>query len=235
VGEPNGAGGVEKGDFYQVTLPAGGGTPVFTNLTNTSGDTAVPVLSKGEIETSDGVYQIPGQTGMVFYVDGPSGQGEIYRLSGTTGDVDLVRSGIASVDFIERAGSSFVLGILHDLPTQRELIQVPFDHALSSTSLGIFGTLETFAAHAGNASGTFAGLVNVTGGQRLVRFSLTGGTVEVLPGTAQAGPTLGFEPAGAVVAAVKDSVRAYFIAWEPSGSVDVYGSGPLQSFVLPAE
>jgi hypothetical protein len=235
VGEPNGAGGVEKADFYQVTLPAGGGAPVFSNLTNTSGDASAPFLSKGEIETSDGIFQIPGQVGMVYYVDGPSGQGEFYRLSGTDGDVDLVRSGVAALDFIERAGASFVLGILHDEPEQRELVQVPFDHLLPPTSLGTFGALETFASHAGDATGTFAGVLNTSGGQRLLRYDLANGTSSILPGTAQAGPTLGFDGSGGVLAAVKSNVVAYFISWSASDEVGVYGSGPLQSYVLPAE
>ncbi len=234
VGESNGAGGVEKGDFYVATLPAGGGTPVFGNLTNTSGDGAAPFLSKGEIETSDGVFQIPGQTGMVYYVDGPSGQGELYRLDGPSGDVDLVRSGVAGLDFIERAGSNFVMGILHDQPSQHELVRLPFDHTQPTASLGIFGLAETFASHAGSASGTFAGILNVTGGQQLLQISLPSGSASYLPGTVLYGSTLGFDTSGSVLAAARNSTTAFFFSWSTSGAVSSHGSGPLQSFVLPA-
>lgn len=235
VGEANGAGGVEKGDFYQATFSAGGGAPVFTNLTNTSGDGAVPFLSKGDIETSDGVFLMPNQSGLVYYVDGPSGQGEYFRLNAANGNVSMIRSGVAGVDFIERAGASFVLGILHDQPSQRELIRVPFDHAAPATSLGVFPVLETFASHAGNAAGTFASVQNVTGGQRLFQIDAASGNGIVLAGTAPFGPTLGFDGGGNVLAAPKSATAAYFISWSPLGSVTLYGTGPTSSYVLPAE
>lgn len=235
VGEENGAGGVEKGDFYQATFPLGGGAPLFTNLTNTSGDGAAPFLEKGEIETSDGVFLIPDQSGLVYYVDAPSDQGQYFRLDSTTGAVSLVRDGVAGIDFIERAGTSFVLGILHDEPSQRELIQIPFDFDEPATSLGFFPVLQTFASHAGSSTGTFAGVQNVTGGQRLLQIDAATGNGLVLPGTATFGTTLGFDGGGNVLAAPRSSTAAYFISWSPAGSVALYDTGPTQSYVLPAE
>lgn len=232
VGEPNGVGGIEKGDLYRVNFPSGGGAPVFSNLSNTSGDSAAPFLLKGELETSDGIYQIPGQTGSVYFVDGSSGQGEVYRMNGDTGQVTLVRSGVDQLDFIERAGAHFVLGILHDQPAQRELIRIPFDHAQPATSLGIFASTTTFPTHAGNAAGIFAGTFSVTGGQRIFQVDLASGTTSTLPDVIPFGPVLGFDGIGSVLSSFQSGTLAYFLSWVPGGGF-LYGSGPSGSLVLP--
>jgi hypothetical protein len=235
VGEANGIGGVEKADVFTATFAAGSTTPTFVNLTNTSGNAAAPFLSKGDVETTDGIYQIPGELGVVYYVDGPSGQGQVNRLDGASGQVDLIRNGIAAVDFVERVGSSYVMGILHDQPAQRELLQIPFDHAKPPKSLGIFPSTQAFTSHSARLDGTFAGLLNVTltGGQQLWRFHLPSGAVDSVPGTYPFGATLGFDGSGAVLAAPRDSSRTWFLAWSDADTLAFYGSGPLQSLVLP--
>jgi hypothetical protein len=235
VGEPNGIGGIEKGDLFRARFPLGGGVPLMTNLSNTSGDTVAPFTTKGELETSDGIFQIPGQNGSVYFVDGPSGQGEVYRLNGTTGVPTLVRSGVSALDFIERAGSNFVLGILHDQPSQRELLRIPFDQSQPATSIGLLPGSVTFASHAGNLAGTFAGAINVVGGQRAFQVFLPTGTSAVWPDLMQSSPLVGFDGSGAVLSSVQGPTRSYFVSWALGGSGQLYGSGPLQSLVLPAD
>jgi hypothetical protein len=231
VGEPNGAGGIEKGDIYRATFPLGGGAPVFSNLSNTSGDAAEPFLLKGELETSDGIYQIPGQTGSVYFVDGSSGQGEVYRLNGDTGTALLVRSGVEQLDFIERAGPNFVLGILHDQPAQRELLQVPFDQAQPAASLGTFPSTTLFQARTGNSAGIFAATYTLTGGERIFQLDLVGGGSASLPDVVNFGPVLGFDGAGAVLSSF-DSGLSYLFSWVPGGGT-LHDSGRLGSIVLP--
>lgn len=231
VGETNGAGGVERADFYQVTFPSGGGAPAIVNMTNTSGDTTVPFLSKGDLETSDGCFQIPGQSGFVYFVPYSSGQGEVYRMNPATGVDQLIASGIAQFDLIERVGTSFVVQIQHDLDLQHELMRIPFDHSQPAQSLGVFAT--SLASHAGNAAGTFAGVFNTGGSQRLLQVSPSG-SMTVLPDSALFAPTLGFDGSGAVLAVAMDALHAYLFSWSAAGSAFLYDTGPTQSYVLPA-
>jgi len=232
VGEPNGAGGIEKGDIYRVTFPLGGGQPAFSNLSNTSGDAVAPFDFKGDLETSDGIYQIPGQTGSVYFVDGSSGQGQVYRLNGTTGQVSLVRNGVAQLDFIERAGSSFVLGILHDQPAQRELLRIPFDHAQPTATLGLFGATTLFPAHAGSPAGIFTATFTTGGAQRIFQFDLASGTGLALPNILPFGPVLGFDGNGAVLASFSLAGASFAFSWVPGGG-ELYPAVPLGSIVLP--
>jgi hypothetical protein len=234
VGEPNGAGGVENGDLYRADFPAGNGAPTFTNLTRTSGDLSAPFTTKGELETSDGIYQIPGQAGAVYFVDGSSGEGEVYRLNGATGALALVRDGVAELDFIERAGADFVLGILHDQPEQRELLRVPFEHALPAASLGILSSTSTFLSRAGNPSGLFAGALNVTGGQRILQVHVPTGAGALWQDVLTYGPVLGFDGSGAALTSVQAGSASHFVAWSLGSGSGSYGSGPLGSLVLPA-
>lgn len=233
VGEFNGVNGIEKADFYRARFPLGGGATQFTNLTNTSGDGTVPFDFKGDIETSDGMYQIPGGAGSIYFVPGSSGQGELRRLDAGAGNTQLIRSGVAALDFVEAAGPSFVLGIEHDQPAQRELLRLPFDLAQPATSIGLFGLTQTAFAHNGNATGRFAFAQNLTGAQRLAQVQLPGGASNQLSGPMQVGPVLGFDGGGAVLATIQDATRAYFVGWDLSGAMGMYGSGPAGSLVLP--
>ncbi len=233
VGEPNGAGGIENADLYQVTFPANNSAPTFENVSNTSGDGVAPFLVKGDIETSDGFYQVPGQPRFVYFVSGSSGQGKIIYLDAATRTSQLVRDGIAQLDFVEHAGTNFVLGLLHDQPHQRELIARPFDPALPSTSLGIFPGAQTLARTAGNAAGVFTGILNVGALQQLGQVSVPSGLGNLFGSTTQFGPMLGFDGSGAVLTSIQTSTRTLFVSWKLGGSLGLYDQSAL-GLVLPA-
>jgi len=234
VGEPNGAGGIENGDFYLARVPAGGALQL-TNLTNTSGDGSAPFDEKGDLETADGHYQIPGELGALFFVPGSSGQGFLMRLDAVTGTMDVLRSGVEHLDFVERVGAGFVAGILNDQPTQRELVFVPFDHALGATSLGLFPGTTTFGATAGNAQGLFTTILGITGGEQLGRIQLPAASAMVQSTAPQVyGPTLGFDPLGNVLASVELAGSTYPFSWLASGKSAVYLTGGAPGMVLPA-
>jgi hypothetical protein len=234
VGEPNGAGGIEKGDFYRATFPAGGGALQLTNLTNTSGDVIAPFDEKGDLETADGLYQIPGELGIVFFVPGSSGQGFLMRLDAVSGTVDVLRTGVAHLDFVERVGAGFVAGILHDQPAQRELVFVPFDHALDATSHGLFAGTTTFGASTGNAQGLFGSIIGITGGEQLGRLQLpAGGATMQYPAPLVYGPTLGFDPSGNLLATVQLGSSTFHFSWLASGKSAVYKTSGAPGMVLP--
>jgi hypothetical protein len=233
VGEANGAGGIEKGDFYQAAFPAGGGAPVLTNLSNTSGDTTAPFDFKGDIESSDGIYQIPGKTGSVYFVPGRSGRGSIYRLDGASGTSTLLYGDVASIDFVESVSSSFVFGLLREQPSQRELVKIPFDHASPATALGAFPASTTFGAHGGSTAGTFVAVVSVTGGEQLLQIFVPTGNGALWPDVLNYGPLVGFDGSGRALASVHLSSQSFFAAWALGSNGSLYGAGPSQSIVLP--
>lgn len=234
VGEPNGAGGIENGDFYRARFPVGGGALQLTNLTNTSGDGLAPFDEKGDLETSDGIYQIPGELGTVFHVPGSSGQGFLMRMDAATGTVDVLRSGVDQLQFVERVGAGFVAGILHDQPAQRELVYVPFDHALGATSLGFFASTTTFGATAGNAQGLFGSIIGISGGEQLGRLQLPAGSATIqYPTPLVYGPTLGFDPNGNLLATVQLGSSTFHFSWLASGKSAVYQTNGATGMVLP--
>lgn len=235
VGEPNGVGGIENADFYRATFPVGGGAMQLSNLTNTSGDGVAPFEEKGDLETADGIYQIPGQLGTVFHVPGSSGQGFIMRMDAVTGSTDVLRSGVDLLESVERAGAGFVLGILNDQPVRRELLHVPFDHALPVTSLGLLPVGASFGATAGNVQGLYGSRISVAGGSQLGRVQLPGTSPTYQYPTPLAyGPTLGFDPAGNLLATVTLGSTTYHFSWLASGKSAVYSAGGAPGFVLPA-
>ena len=235
VGEPNGAGGIENADFYRATFPVGGGALQLSNLTNTSGDGIAPFEEKGNLETTDGIYQIPGELGTVFHVPGSSGQGFVMRLDAPTGNVDVLRSGVDLLQSVERAGAGFVLGILNDQPATRELLYVPFDHNQGATSLGLLAPGASFGPTTGNSLGTYGSLVNVTGGRQLGRVQVPGGTSNYQYPTPLAyGPTLGIDPAGNLLATVTLGATTYHFSWLASDKSAVYFAGGGPGLVLPS-
>ncbi|NOT30065.1 MAG: hypothetical protein HOP15_06410 [Planctomycetes bacterium] len=233
VGEPNGAGGMENSDLYLATFPASGSAPTFQNATNTSGNSAAPFVTKGEIDTSDGIYQVPGELGFVYFVSGSSGQGQIYHLDDATGTNHLIRDGIDELNFVERAGANFVLGVLHDQPSQRELVAIPFDGTLPATSLGMFPGSVTISPTAGNVAGTFAGIVNVGGLQQLGQVFVPSGAGSLYQTPLQFGPTLGFDGSGEVLTSFQATTRTRFVSWPLGGSFYQHGQS-LLGHVLPA-
>jgi len=235
VGEPNGVGGIENADFYQAIFPFGGGALQLSNLTNTSGDVVAPFDEKGELETSDGIYQIPGEFGVVFHQAGSSGQGFVKRLDAVTGTVDVLRSEVDLLESIERAGAGFVLGILNDQASGRELLFVPFNHASGASSLSLLASGATFGATTGNAQGLYGSLIQMPGGLQLGRVQLpsTSSTYQY-PTPLAYGPSLGFDPAGNLLATVTLGTSTYHFSWLASGKSAVYFAGGTPGMVLPA-
>lgn len=232
VGEGNGAGGVEKADLYLADFSSGAAAPSLTNLSATSGDSVAPFLEKGDLETSDGIYQVPGKLQFVYYVPGSSGQGFIYHLDGATGNVDTIRNGVAQMNYIEQAGSNFVVGILQDHSSQRELLAIPFDHSRPSPSLAYFPGAQTMARTSGNAAGGFAGILNVGTSQMLGQLDVNTQTGDLVNTPARYGPVVGFDGAGRVLASLQTPTNTYFVTWVPGAPLQFYSSSP-QGLVLP--
>jgi hypothetical protein len=234
VGERDGQGGIEKGDFYRAAFPAGGGALTLTNLSNTSGDSQEPFLDKGLIDSEDGLHRLPGADGILFYQGGSSGQGMLKRLDAAAGTVDLVRSGVSAVEWIELAGTNFVTSILHDQPEQRELLRIPSALHLPARSLGMFDLSESFKARAANPAGTFAATLTVPGGDWLGRVHFPTGAGGLFSTTLRSyGPTLGFDGSGLVLGSVVVGPSTYYFAWGGPGAIGLYPAGGGAGFVLP--
>jgi hypothetical protein len=234
VGERDGLGGIEKGDFYRATFPAGGGALTLTNLSNTSGDSQEPFLDKGLIDSEDGLHRIPGADGILFYQDGSSGQGMLKRLDAEAGTVELVRSGVSAVEWIELAGTNFVTSILHDEPEQRELLRIPSALHLPARSLGMFDLSESFPARCASPAGTFAATLSVPGGEWLGRVHFPTGAGGLFSTTPRSyGPTLGFDGSGLVLGSVVVGPSTYYFAWGGPGAIGLYPAGGGAGFVLP--
>jgi hypothetical protein len=127
-------GGVEGLDFYLVKTPAGGGAPVITNITLTSGDTVQP-FTKGAIDPTRGAYRIPGEPRLIVRDDAGSG-GRVSVVDLAAATVTPIVLGAEEVRSIERHGSRYLMTVERDLagPLTHDLV-IADVATLSSTTL----------------------------------------------------------------------------------------------------
>jgi len=231
VGERNGAGGIENADIYRATFT--NGNMALSNMSNTSGDTTVPFTSKGNLETTDGVHVFPDRSGSLYFIPGSSGQGTLSRLDYGTGLVDVVRTGVSAMTFIERGVGGLVVGIVHDSPVQRELLFVPSDKTQPVQTMGMFALSETFGDVDVSSLGLFAGTINVVGGRMLGTYQLPAGPDNLFSATPRSfGPVLGFDPVGSVLASVTSGQTTAFFAWSGSAT-SIFPTSGASGFILP--
>jgi hypothetical protein len=232
VGEANGIGGVEHADAFRASFA--GGSMALTNLSQTSGETTAPFLQRGDIDTSDGIYGIPGRNAAVIFVSGSSGQGSVLRMDGDSGMVETLRTSIDLVPFVDATGSDLVLGLHHDLPGPYELLRVPFDPALPAVSLSTGSPVDAVLRHATSPDGYLAVIVPSGGAESLGRIFVPTGLIEEATTTPHLyGPTLGFDGSGAVLATVQIGGTNRVVAWDGPGGFSNYPAGGGDAFVLP--
>lgn len=232
VGEGDGAGGIENADAFQANFA--GGQLILTNLTQTSGETQAPFLQKGSVDTSDGIYGIPGRNGSVFFQSGSSGQGFLKRMDAGTGVVETLRTAVDAVGFLDATGADFVFGLVHDTPGPYEILRVPFETSLPAVTLSTSSLATQVLRHATSPDGYFAAILPYSGKESLARVFVPSGLGETASTTPRFyGPTLGFDGVGAVLASVQIGTSTFVFSWDGPGGIGNYATGGGAAFALP--
>lgn len=232
VGEADEAGGVDGADVYQVVLDPQSGATTVTNLSNTSG-TLVPPFTKGTLKADAGVWQLEGFPGLLVFHDLSSNQGELAVVRAGQSGLQVLRTGVASVEAVARAGGRIGL-ITCATAGASELVSLP----TTLDALTLHASLPsgfTLSAIAGRDDGWVGVLLDVPGGGSWIgRVHLPTSAAEVLIELAlPLGRTLGFTPERLGFALDFTPQRSVGVTWGFGGQLGLYPMGGLPGFLLP--
>jgi hypothetical protein len=128
IGEPSLDFGVdlESADFFEVQLDTNG-TPSFTNLTMTSGQSAPPFLAAPQM-TPTFVRWLPAAGAFLMYDEQSGGTGRIVAVRPGVNGVQVLMNDVKQVDFIEQVGNRVVISLrLATGLRQHQLVKLPSD------------------------------------------------------------------------------------------------------------
>ena len=237
VGERNDEpqGGIENLDFYRVELPDGSGVPVLTNLTLSSGAAQPPFGGDSSIDPQDGVYRTPAGDRLLYH-DSAQGSGSLHVLDLATGVDATVLTNVKSLDAVEAVGADLALSLRREVTEKkRELARFPAEGPPAVQVLASLPDDVVLDRLCGGPDGRL-GLVLALGLQEfLIQLHLptgSGGALLYVP--AQYGPTLGYSPAGKLLASGSVGGGApLFAGWNLAGPPALYAAPPAPGLVLP--
>jgi hypothetical protein len=222
---------IEDLDYYAVTL-APDGTPVFANLTGTSGDHQPPFAGGSTIEPI-GAALVPGTDRLVVYDEqGNNGPLLAIESSGSTTLADAVRE----LWFVERVGTTLVFGLERLVGGQdRPEVHVLAAGAGATQVVGSPGITGDLTDALAGPDGRVAFVLRVPMAEFVWVCNPSALTLDTL--TARPliyGPTLAFTSSGLLALTVGGPFGPTVkIGWDAPGAITrlPVGSGP--GFVLP--
>ena len=187
VGEsaPLEEGGIENADFFRVRLDASG-SPILENLTLSSGQPTAPFNVPPQLSPSHLTW-LPEAGAFVFFDDLGGGDGRIVSLRPGVPGLQVLRSSVKDVDFIQRVGQRLVISLrVSTGQRQHQLVKLPVDLS-SAPELLLDGGDQAFL-HPFPASGRWILFQEVPdlGPRRLSRVRLLTGQYESFPVQADA-------------------------------------------------
>ncbi|MEZ5979126.1 MAG: hypothetical protein R3F34_12995 [Planctomycetota bacterium] len=224
------AGGIEGLDFYLVESPLGGGPPVITNLTRTSGTTAAP-FDGGNIDPSKGAWLVPGAPRVLVRDDAGSGS-RLSLLDLATATVSPLDANVDDVVGIERVGQRFLVSVVDG--NKRRLVVADAASGTSKTlaTLGSGAVYDRFAVR----DDGWVGLgISVGALEWIARVDVVNEVGELLlPFPLDIGPALGWTPGGRL--AISGGIAGtdpIFAGWGTGTTGYLVPFVPQPGFVLP--
>lgn len=210
--------GIEKADFFEVSVDATGATSVV-NLSGTSGELSAPYLAS-PIMSPLFMRWLPAAQGFIMYDEWSGGTGRLAFFDPTTPGVQTLIADVKEVFFIELIGNSVLVSLRMDTGSK--------PHRILRLNADLSGT-PTIEYDAGNAelthsladpAGWLAFLeVPEFGHQKLHRYDLLADTLETFPVSALAfGPVLAWSEHGDLAFSLDRGGLRYFAAWPRGGA-----------------
>ena len=230
VGEEDAGGGVDGGDWYRLDVDPTTGAVQVSNLSLTSGVASQPFVG-GELKTEGGTWRLPGTAKMLMFDDRSQNQGRIVVVDPAQTGLSVLRTQVASVDQVLRAGDETVL-LAETTGDLFELYSVPS----SLDTLRVVSSLpdqHTVRALLGAEDGSLAAIVVSPGGDLLATFATGTGAVSLLSATpVPLGPTIAFAGTAVAFSVELPTGPVLRLAWD-GARVDLLGKA-TSGFVVPA-
>lgn len=225
--------GFERVDFYTAELPTGSTSPVFQNLSMSSGDAVAPFTVPSLLDPDTGVYLLPDGQALIFE---DTKTERLLRVGVGGSQAFTLLDGLKSLDGAEWTGSRLALSL------RVEPSQGPRRQHLASVSNS--GPLQV---HADLPDGTeFKRLTAAPNGrlalevafgldQWLASLDLSTGSAQLaLPFPVPLGPVMAFDSNSNLRTSLANTFwPGLHFQWQPSGALafEAYANSP--SFVLP--
>jgi hypothetical protein len=232
--QPSGV-GLEKVDLFQVTPPAGAGSPTILNLTLSSGSASPPFTNAPTIEAQR-ITLLPDESAVLLYDDSGSSGPLLAAVPGQAGPITVL-SNLKSLDLLEIVGRRILIAARTANGAQDEQLY------RGPTSLGSPPVL--IASHPAGTQylhptprrdGWTSFVTADLSGQVLSRVQLLNGVLQVYPGAPTVfGTSFGHSALGSLVFSLGSSGSpAAFLTWPLGGGPSVMLQAPnAPGFVLP--
>ncbi len=209
--------GIEKVDFFEVTLDAQG-VPTFLNLSASSGQLAPPYLAIPQI--SPGFMRwVESAQAYVLYDEDSGGTGSLISFDPVTATVQTLIPGVKDVSFIEDVGDELVISLRKDDgQTPYEVYSLKDDLSAPAALVYASGDAELLQP-AVDAAGYIAYVeVPDTGGQLLHLYSSVTGQFQTLPLLSPGfGSVMSWTSGGDLAFTFEQGGLRYFGAWPRTG------------------
>jgi len=223
------AGGIEKSDLFHVEMQSG--APVFSNLSQTSGQVLPPFLAIPSLEPEVMHWSRDAQKLLIFDADSEA----LVAVDPAQPGVQVLLSSVKELDFVEPVGQDVLVAVRREFqPRPREL------HRLSSllaspASIVVQGTPDTTFLSPSPRGTAWVGMIVDEDllGQTMTRLNVAAGTVQSfnLPPT-QLGPSIGYSPRGSQIFSIEAPRR--FVVWPFQGAPVLLLSLGAAGHVLPS-
>ena len=227
---------IDRADLYGVNV-ADLGSPVFSNLSMTSGDGTAPFLLSGTLETGAGLVQAPDRSGVLALTGESGGIGTLLHVDYGAGAVTPLVGLVKDWDLVEAIGPGYVFAVRRDLPNlDRELYRwmPPSAPALVFSANG-----PAFAQGSAGADSFAAISGEGTASEVIGRLKMSTGFAESWPPVTSAGPTLDHPGTGGSTWTLALSTdlagMSSFFLWAPDGSLLPLHTSSGTGFLLPRD
>jgi hypothetical protein len=236
VGELAAPQGIGSADVFQVDVSTTTGQLTFANVTLTSGDAAVPFLSKGVLTNEGGLHLLPAGNGAVCHNQLSGGSGELLTFTWALSGVQTHATQVKALDWVEVVGADLALVVRREAGNgSRDLLRLPLSLAAPISTLVSLPEDHEFVRQAVSASGWLAAVVTSPSGEYVGRVHAPSGLAELIfPLPFVYGPTLSITPLDGVALSIPVPAGwSYFGAWGSVVPTKKIPTGFQPGFVLP--
>jgi hypothetical protein len=210
--------GIEKADFFEVSLDAAG-APTLVNVTGTSGEFTAPYLA---IPTLTPLFLrwLPAVQAFFLFDEQGGGTGRLAAFDPATSGVQTILGGVKEVFFVELVGDALLVSLRMDTGNKpHRILRLPADLSAAPTVEYDAGDALLTQPLVDPAGWLAFKEVPDPGPQQLHRYRTSTDGLETFPVAAVSfGPVLAWTQGGDLAFSLDRAGLRYFAAWPRSGA-----------------